>query len=33
VLAGHITIVLPESKEGFKLASLDDCAVEFVKRE
>ncbi len=33
LLAGHITIVLPESKEGFKLAGLDDCTVEFVKRE
>ena len=33
LLAGHITIVLPESKEGFMLAGLDDCTVEFVKRE
>jgi hypothetical protein len=33
LLAGHITIVLPESREGFKLAGLDDCTVEFVKRE
>ena len=33
LLAGHITIVLPESKEGFLLAGLDDCTVEFVKRE
>lgn len=33
LLAGYITIVLPESKEGFKLAGLDDCTVEFVKRE
>ncbi len=33
LLAGHITVVLPESKEGFKLAGLDDCSVEFVKRE
>ncbi|MBI5790995.1 MAG: FHA domain-containing protein [Rhodocyclales bacterium] len=33
LLAGHITVVLPESKEGFKLAGLDDCTVEFVKRE
>jgi hypothetical protein len=33
VLAGYITFVLPESKIGFKLAGLDDCTVEFVKRE
>jgi hypothetical protein len=33
LLAGYITIVLPESREGFKLAGLDDCTVEFVKRE
>ena len=33
LLAGYITVVLPESKEGFKLAGLDDCTVEFVKRE
>ena len=33
LLAGYITIVLPESKEGFMLAGLDDCTVEFVKRE
>jgi hypothetical protein len=33
LLAGHITVVLPESKEGFKLAGLDACTVEFVKRE
>lgn len=33
LLAGYITIVLPESKEGFKLAGLDDYTVEFVKRE
>jgi pSer/pThr/pTyr-binding forkhead associated (FHA) protein len=33
LLAGHITIILPESKEGFMLAGLDDCTVEFVKRE
>lgn len=33
LLAGYITIVLPESKEGFLLAGLDDCTVEFVKRE
>ena len=33
LLAGHITVVLPESREGFKLAGLDDCTVEFVKRE
>ena len=33
LLAGHITIVLPESNIGFKLASLDDFTVEFVKRE
>lgn len=33
LLAGHITIILPESKEGFLLAGLDDCTVEFVKRE
>jgi len=33
LLAGHITIVLPESREGFMLAGLDDCTVEFVKRE
>jgi hypothetical protein len=33
LLAGHITIVLPESKEGFLLAGLDDYTVEFVKRE
>ena len=33
LLAGHITIVLPESSEGFMLAGLDDCTVEFVKRE
>ena len=25
--------MLPESKEGFMLAGLDDCTVEFVKRE
>ncbi|MBI5108084.1 MAG: FHA domain-containing protein [Rhodocyclales bacterium] len=33
LLAGHITIILPESKEGFLLAGLNDCTVEFVKRE
>ena len=33
LLAGYITIVLPESKEGFMLAGLDDYTVEFVKRE
>lgn len=33
LLAGYITFVLPESKEGFMLAGLDDCTVEFVKRE
>jgi len=33
LLAGYITIVLPESKEGFLLAGLDDYTVEFVKRE
>ena len=33
LLAGYITIVLPESKEGFLLAGLDDCTIEFVKRE
>ena len=33
LLAGYITVILPESKEGFKLAGLDDCTVEFVKRE
>ena len=33
LLAGHITFVLPESKTGFMLAGLDDCTVEFVKRE
>ena len=33
MLAGYITIVLPESKEGFMLAGLDDYTVEFVKRE
>jgi hypothetical protein len=33
LLAGYIAIVLPESREGFKLAGLDDCTVEFVKRE
>lgn len=33
LLAGYITVVLPESREGFKLAGLDDCTVEFVKRE
>ncbi len=33
LLAGYITMILPESKEGFLLAGLDDCTVEFVKRE
>ena len=33
LLAGYITVILPESKEGFMLAGLDDCTVEFVKRE
>jgi len=33
LLAGHITFVLPESNIGFMLAGLDDCTVEFVKRE
>lgn len=33
LLAGHITLVLPESGEGFLLAGLDDYTVEFVKRE
>ena len=33
LLSGYITFVLPESKIGFMLAGLDDCTVEFVKRE
>ena len=33
LLSGYITFVLPESKEGFKLAGLDEYTVEFVKKE